>query len=71
VRRLLTGLLVAVLAFLALFSWYMAGFFRRYELVVGEGKHFRAWAFVADALMLAFTGAAFYVAFRKRASRGL
>jgi hypothetical protein len=39
-RRIVRVAMIGVLVLLALFSWYMAGFFARYEIVVGEERHF-------------------------------
>jgi polyferredoxin len=64
-RRIGRYALVALLILLALLSWYSAGFFRRYEVVVGSERHFGVWAIVSYALAAIFGVGAFYSA-RKR-----
>ena len=55
---------------LAVISWYFAGVFATYEFVVGESKHFGAWALVSQALTVVFAlGAIYFI--RKREKPGL
>ena len=65
-RRVLRVSAVLVLVLLTLISWYTAGFFARYEIVVGEERHFGLWSNVSTALMYVFGTAAVWVALKGR-----
>jgi hypothetical protein len=66
-RRMLRVCAVVVLVLLAFVSWYMAGFFARYNIPgIGDERHFGLWSNVSTGLMYVFGTAAVWVAVKKR-----